>query len=216
MSFVLEALQKQEAAGDPDAAVSLARQATERRRYRLWAGLFAAAVVVNLLVLGWVFGPLLLREAVPPAPDPSSAAVAPQAAVSRPPEPQPAARLAEPVAVAAPTAAPGPATRPARAQPTPTGPATEARATDRPGPAPRPLDVALRDLPAAARARFPGLAFSTHIYAEDADLRAIVANGQRLSEGDRVSGLEIVEITETGVVLAFERYRVHVPIVTDW
>jgi general secretion pathway protein B len=71
-------------------------------------------------------------------------------------------------------------------------------------------------LPSAARARFPGIVFSTHIYAEDADLRAIVANGQRLREGERVRGLRIREITETGVVLAFEDYLVEVPIVTDW
>jgi hypothetical protein len=76
--------------------------------------------------------------------------------------------------------------------------------------------LALRELPADARGRFPGLAFSTHVYSEHADLRAVVANGQRLIEGDRIQGVQIDEITETGVVLAFERFLVEVPVFTDW
>jgi hypothetical protein len=76
--------------------------------------------------------------------------------------------------------------------------------------------VSLEDLPSAVRRRLPGLAFSTHIYAEDADLRAVVANGRRLQEGDRIRGVEILEINEGGVLLAFEGYRVQVPMITDW
>jgi hypothetical protein len=88
-----------------------------------------------------------------------------------------------------------------------------------PVPAPevrRVIRLSLQDLPADARRRFPGIAFSTHIYAEDRDLRAVVANGQRLTEGDTVRGLTIEEISATGVVLAFESYLVDVPLVADW
>ena len=92
-------------------------------------------------------------------------------------------------------------------------PAAEAVPARRAAP---PTTIGLGNLPTDARTRFPGIAFSTHIYSEDPELRAIVANGQRLAEGDRIRGLEILAITETGVTLAFENYRVEVPIVTDW
>jgi general secretion pathway protein B len=80
----------------------------------------------------------------------------------------------------------------------------------------QPDRVTLASLPADARRRFPGIAFSTHIWSEDPELRAIVANGERRREGDRVRGLTIHEITESGVVMTFERYLVEVPLAADW
>jgi hypothetical protein len=211
VSFVLEALKKQEAGHDPDAAVSLARQAVERRRSRLWVTLFGIAVAVNAGLLGWMFGMPWLSSADPPAPTiaesgPSSTAT-----------PVPA-QGAEPTASSQPTDPPSgvPATPGEAATSPPATPQPEAVPEAATRPAPRIRDVTLQNLPADPRSRFPGIAFSTHIYAEDTDLRAIVANGQRLQEGDRIRGLEIVAITEDGVVLAFENYRVAVPIVTDW
>lgn len=198
MSFVLQALQKQEAAGDPAAAVSLAQGTAQRRRHRLWMGLFAMAMAVNAGLLVWVFGvPGWNAEAPaeaaaagtgPPAGAPPTAPQANDTAASLP---QPAAESRSDTATPA-VAAPA-----------------------RPAP-PAPQRVTLQALPAEVRQRLPGIAFSTHIYAEDADLRAIVANGERLTEGERIRGLEIVEINEGGVLLAFERYLVQVPIATDW
>lgn len=185
MSLVLEALQKQEAAGDAAAAVSLAKTASQRRRHRLWMALFVIAMAANAVLLAWVFGPSMLRA--PPTTDAAEA--------------QPA--RADTAAAHNEAAPPAPATPVERTAP-----------ARRPAPAPR--RVSLRNLPEDARQRFPGIAFSTHIYAEDSDLRAIVANGQRLQEGQRVRGLEIVEINEGGVVLAFERYLVELPIAMDW
>ncbi len=109
--------------------------------------------------------------------------------------------------------------RPAKGNPSsPTpSPAAAPAAAEPPADVPAgPQRIRLGDLPAAARARFPGIAFSTHIYSDDPAQRAVVANGQRLREGDRIRGLEVVEITETGVVLAFENYLVEVPIAVDW
>ncbi len=267
MSFVLEALQKQEAGRDPDAAVSLARAGLERRRHRLWAALFALAMAVNAALLFWVYGvPRFFPDGTTAAATGAAAADAADqrtadtptsgslpgtavpgtgadagwsdgespAAAALPgavPEPTaasaesglaagtaPATRRRSAVAAApAPAAMPGkPVTRPTAAsardpaEPSATAPAQA------PPVAAGPTHVSLADLPAAARGRFPGIAFSTHIYSEDADLRAVVANGHRLKEGDRIRGLPIVEITETGVVLAFENYLVEVPIVVDW
>ena len=211
MSFVLEALKKQEAARDPEAAVSLARQHADRRRHRLWAGLFALAMAVNVAFLGWLFAPWK------PAPD-GTESPGPDAGVPASPAglPQDARRTAVPESTPASTPA---STSTTAAAPTPASEPT-AEATPEPAtappPRPAPVTIALADLPAGTRARFPGIAFSTHIYSEDRDLRAIVANGQRLSEGDRIRGLKILAITEAGVTLAFENYRVEVPIVTDW
>lgn len=79
-----------------------------------------------------------------------------------------------------------------------------------------PTRVTLNELPAGARARFPGLSFSTHVYADDATLRALVVNGQRLSEGDRVGSLLLTEITEEGAVFGFEDYLVSISVLDSW
>jgi hypothetical protein len=214
MSLVLEALQRQEAAGDANAAVSLAKATSQRRRHRLWLTLFLIAMAANAVLLAWVFGPGLMGT--PQTTEIAEAA--PGTAAGTSPETTRSSAVGDPVS--GPGAA-QPATNPAqdaaRVAETVNGlppPTLGPSATPRPPPAPQ--RVTLRNLPQDARTRFPGIAFSTHIYADDADLRAIVANGQRLQEGERVRGLEIVEINESGVVLAFERYLVELPIATDW
>lgn len=232
MSFVLEALKRQEAGDDPAAAVSLAKSAHHRRRQRLWIGLFTVAMVANAALLLWIFA---LPDSSSQARRDTAAAPTPQTtpdAEAAAPQRQPNAAAAvqhEPVGATAPSGSDAgrarSATSPDARQPSAgdagaaaPAPASAAPATAsaRPRSEPGPRRVALGDLPPAARARFPGIAFSTHIYAEDVDLRAVVANGQRLVEGDRIRGLRVAEITETGVVLGFESYEVEVPIVTDW
>ena len=74
----------------------------------------------------------------------------------------------------------------------------------------------MNSLPSAQRARFPELTFSTHIYADDADLRAIVVNGTRLEEGDRLENLSLSEITEDGAVFRFEDRLVLVSVLDGW
>ncbi len=76
--------------------------------------------------------------------------------------------------------------------------------------------TSLGSMPNDARARFPGLAFSSHIYANDATLRAVVANGQRLTEGDAIQGVSVEQITETGVLVQFENYLVEIPVIAQW
>jgi hypothetical protein len=190
MSYVLEALQKREAETDPDAAVSLARAGIERRRHRLWLRLFWVAVALNAGLLGW----LLLWPTAADQPAPAGP-VSGQITV-----PEPASLI------------PGRPLTPVTDAVDVAPPATPVRRA----PPPAPTRVALRDLPEAVRSRLPGLAFSTHVYADDADLRAVIANGQRLVEGGRIHGVGIHEITETGVVLAFENYLIDVPVFTDW
>lgn len=243
MSFVLDALKRQEADGNPDAAVALATATSARQRHRFWRALFAAAMLVNVLVLAW-FGGLADWFDAPPG----NAAAVPGATLERPaaaatggptgaagtPAPMAAPAAPTPPAVAAPASAPSgapisAARAPAAAAPTDAAPEQAGAPVNAGGKAELPAApparapaqpevqrLALGDLPDDARRRLPGMVFSTHVYADDPDLRAVVANGQRLTEGQRIRGLEILEITEGGVVLAFERYEVEVPIVTDW
>ena len=76
--------------------------------------------------------------------------------------------------------------------------------------------VPVGSLPGEQRRRFPSLEFSTHIYAEDADLRAVVVNGVRLEEGDRLDNLRLHEITEEGAIFAFENRLVSVSVLDGW
>jgi general secretion pathway protein B len=59
--------------------------------------------------------------------------------------------------------------------------------------------------------------FSTHVYAEDPTLRAVTVDGQRYVEGDTIdTGVQLKEITETGVVLEIEGRSVAMDVLQDW
>jgi general secretion pathway protein B len=212
MSYILDALKKSEAEQDPTAAANLAsnlelNQQRNQARQRLTGVLVVTALLANVAVLLWLFGPSQLTPA--PALSPSARAQEgpPVQAATATPAQKPAESVQAPTTTAA-------APRPAQTSPP---------AARTPAPAAAPVTVAaapikarLADLPASIRGRFPGLAFSTHIYAEDPSLRAVVANGRRLLEGDEIGGAAVQRITDNGVVMAFENYLVEIPIVADW
>jgi general secretion pathway protein B len=61
------------------------------------------------------------------------------------------------------------------------------------------------------------LTISTHVYADDAGMRAVTLNGRRLVEGDTVStGVRLKEITETGVILDVNGRDVALEVLQDW
>jgi hypothetical protein len=97
-------------------------------------------------------------------------------------------------------------------------PARQPAPTTQPQPAGRILQ--LDDLSATARAEINDLNFSTHIYGVDADLRAVVLNGQRLTEGQTQGKFELLQILEDGVVLRFvhagKSLKVEIPLLEDW
>ena len=76
--------------------------------------------------------------------------------------------------------------------------------------------ITLDELPLAARNRFPDLDFSSHIYAEDPTMRAIVVNGTQLSAGSSYGSVVLKEITEEGVVFLFEKYLVSINVLESW
>ncbi|NIP15680.1 MAG: GspB domain-containing protein [Pseudomonadales bacterium] len=216
MSYILDALKKSEAENDPATAASLAlTQQRESARNRTIAALVVVALLANAAVLLWIFRP-----------DPG--------AWQEPTRQSPAAGepTIDPVAASVPEARPA---RPAEASRPEAGISSEvaaaevatvdvADAVDAPpesapqatSPPPARIRTQLADLPDDPKSRFPGLAFSTHVYAEDAVLRAVVANGTRLQEGDRLNDVTVEEITEDGVILAFENYLVEIPVIESW
>ena len=77
--------------------------------------------------------------------------------------------------------------------------------------------VARNDLPDHVIRRLPEIQITAHIYASDPDLRMVNINGVSRSEGDLLSdSLQLVEITEVGVVMNFEGYAYVMNIVEDW
>lgn len=220
MSYILDALKKAEADRDPDTRARLAFEVREQRRNRFITYAVLAALIANAAVLLWVFLPDDLSlgpvtEAPMPAPAMEPVRPAAEAVL-----PVPAAVATERVAAPPPAAAgrlpePGPASgapRPSAAAPAAAddvliGPQTAVAST---------TPAALSSLPDAARRRFPALSFSTHIYADDAELRAVVVNGRRLVEGDRLGELQLERITEEGAVFLFEGRRVEVGVLDDW
>lgn len=90
---------------------------------------------------------------------------------------------------------------------------SELRETD---PAGADSFVTFAELDGATRARFPQIEVSTHIYAEEADLRAVVFERRRLQEGDTIAGLPLVHITEAGLVVRFEGKLIELSVLDDW
>ena len=59
--------------------------------------------------------------------------------------------------------------------------------------------------------------FSTHVFADDPQLRAVTLDGRRLTEGDLIApGMRLLEITESGVVLDFNGERIVFDVLQDW
>ena len=221
MSYILDALKKAEAEKDPDIRSGLAVEALGRRRHRLLMVFLLVALTANGVLLTWLFLPGPEKTAGAPA-DHANARL-------RSGEAQPVDRTAGAVAQtsaaqhsavpgagrAAPSAAATiPPPQPSLPQPSPSQPLAESP------PPSRPVDR--RDLPPAQRLRFPDLEFSTHIYADASDsadasdLRAVVVNGIRLTEGDRLGALVLQEITEEGAIFRFENRLVSVSVLEEW
>ena len=200
MSYILDALKKTEAENDPDVRASLAIDRGERRRQHIVQGFVTAALLINAAVLLWLFVP---RDSITEAQQTTASS---QAQPLTPvPARLPAAVPQAPAAQQTPAAEQEPGVLP-----------TETVQVSQISPATPLRRLALAELPAAARREFPQLEFSTHVYADDPALRAIVVNGQRLTEGNSLGALYLNEITENGVVFATGDYLVDIAVLDDW
>ena len=228
MSYILDALKKAEAEKDPDIRSGLAVEALQRRRHRLLMVFLLVALTANAALLTWLFLPGPEKEAGAPA---DHANVRLRSAEAQPVD-RPAGAAAQTGAVRQ-SAVPGAGTEAPSAPPAAAPPAAATISPSQTSlpqaspprsspseplaespPAGGPVDR--RDLPPAQRLRFPDLEFSTHIYADAPDLRAVVVNGIRLTEGDRLGELELREITEEGAIFRFENRLVSVSVLEEW
>ena len=68
-------------------------------------------------------------------------------------------------------------------------------------------------LPAASRAALPPLAWSGVVYAERAEQRLVVVNGQVAREGDVLAaGLQLLQIRPRSVLLRWQGQRFEMPL----
>jgi general secretion pathway protein B len=78
--------------------------------------------------------------------------------------------------------------------------------------------VELWELPDPVQAEIPALTFSFHVFSNNPERRTIIINGRRLKEGGQVvEHLQLLEITESGVVLSWKnRHQFYIPVVESW
>jgi hypothetical protein len=194
MSYILDALKKSEAERTRDTGPTLLStpQHAPRGRRAVTTVLIAVLGLNAVIVAAWLLAPRFTGS-------PSPAPVAIATRQDRP----------EPVPVIAPASEPTPQVLPAQVS----LPSVEAR------PAPSPT----RQPEAAPKPRVisppspPTFEISTHVYADDAEFRAITVDGKRLTEGDRLAnGWTLAMITETGVVMERNGERVVMDVLQDW
>lgn len=193
MSFILDALKKSQAEQSGEGvSLRLQQRHAPRVATRWLAAGLAVLVAFNLALLAWIF---MIDT------DPAPATVDSQ--------PGPTPSVVQPSFVQPTEAEPAPTRRPEPVRKPP----------DRTPPAPIPR-VALADLPATEQILYNGFIYSTHIYTDDPDLCAVVVDGQRLMAGDAFKGLQVVEITEAGVIFeetrAGQTRQVEVSVLDQW
>jgi general secretion pathway protein B len=73
------------------------------------------------------------------------------------------------------------------------------------------------ELPEEVRNNLPAMTFSFHVFSSSPQQRTIIINNRRMREGEEVNpGLVLQQITEDGVILLFERHRVHISVLSGW
>ncbi len=219
MSYILDALKKsQTQQNDEGVAVRLTPAPQKQGVPTVWVAVLATALVINIGILGWYVLGQDDVDTVASSVKPPAAAAADQQ-IPHTPAAQPAQSSA---AGTSQTSEPPTDTATATAsQPTPTRPrpVMPVRVPQAPDSSvqnnnPSPTDsrpatnlqrVKLTELPAVERTLYDGFSFTSHIFTDDPDLRAVVIDGERLQTGDAFKGLKVIAITETGVV--FEENR---------
>jgi len=73
------------------------------------------------------------------------------------------------------------------------------------------------ELPDDVRSSMPPMAYSFHVYSTDKTKCTIIINNRRYREGELIgSGWVLDTITETGIVVRKNRYRVAIQVVDNW
>ncbi|WP_020408800.1 general secretion pathway protein GspB [Hahella ganghwensis] len=74
----------------------------------------------------------------------------------------------------------------------------------------------IKELAKSFQQRVPALVFNSHIYSSDPQGRRIMINNNYLREGQSFSGIQVLEITENGVVLKKDGQPFRVSVVRNW
>jgi general secretion pathway protein B len=221
MSLILDALKKseQERRRDKGPDLQTIHQPVvvraPRRSYAVIWGALLLSVNAAALAYWWQQRATpVVAGGTAPAPAPLVAAAPAAATPAVAPAPAPAA-----VPAAAPVATPVPAPAVAVAD-------TAEYTHITPGGNPAAADAAgvenlrieeVDELPEDVRNNLPAMTFSFHVFSSTPQQRTIIINNRRMREGDEVSaGLVLQQITEDGVVLLFERHRIHISVLSGW
>lgn len=234
MSLILEALRKSEAERRrglaPDVAMELPPTPNPQTRATpawTWPLL---ALLLAIGVLGW----WLWRDATPPAPKQPTTASPEIIDAPTVPPPQVVVRRSRPAP--APTTVPATATPPVRAAttaaplaaanrigiappaphaPPPATATPPPRAAPAPAASPTPAQTsaaATASLPDLDATGLPPVKLSMHVWNEAPARRFVILDGQRMTEGDRLGGLQVIEIRRDGVVIERDGQRARVPL----
>lgn len=73
------------------------------------------------------------------------------------------------------------------------------------------------ELPDEVRNNLPAMTFSFHVYSPNSQQRTIIINNRRMREGEEISaGVQLQEITEDGVILNYDKHRIHIGVLSGW
>ncbi|MDX1552139.1 MAG: general secretion pathway protein GspB [Marinobacter sp.] len=249
MSYILDALRKSETERRQGRVPDLGQQVQmihkpKKKSVPVLVWVVAIALVLNAVLLAWLFWPRLSETG---AREPASASAETVASV---PQVKPAEPAPEPVKTASEPpfeSSPAPAATPAKndkllanaveiPMPGVAEPAVEEAERERPtvivpsarGPSPfNSSSVAdseaaaartphLVELPLSFQKRVPDLIFNSHIYASEPSSRRVMINDNYLRPGESFSGITVERITEEGVELSMDGRRFRVGVVRDW
>ena len=206
MSLILDALKKSEQERQREKAPGLqsihqpvARRPSKTHRW-LWL-LGAAILVINIaaLVFWRLQQPVVVDTELP------TSSVAPPSNIAKPhPAPPPQVENA-------PAMSEGPSAEFAQISPTTNQPAQVPTNSSA-----QPIHE-VGELPDEVRNNLPAMTFSFHVYSTNPQQRTIIINNRRMREGEEISaGVQLQEITEDGVILGYQQYRVHISVLSGW
>lgn len=207
MSLILEALRKSEAErrrdSAPDVALELPPAPPRARRAApawLWPAL--ALVLTGGIVLAalrsWPTAPGIAPGSVDATPAP-----APALRDQAPPPPAPAV-----VPRTMPRPSPAVAMPASTLPPPPPAPSMHVP----PQAQPAALPTSDNDAPDIAATALPPVKLSMHMWDADPAKRFVILDGQRMGEGDRAAGLEVISIDRKGVLIQRNGQRARVPL----
>ncbi len=198
MSYILDALNKseKERARKNTPGLASVHDQPQPAGLKGWQIVLAVIglVVVNALIMLFVF-----RERLPDQTSPAMTADTPSAAIETVVKTQTV--IADVSTESEPLINPGPV----------------GAATGEPARIQRRETITLAQLPEIVRQEMPELEVTSHLYSSDAEFRMAKINGEARYEGETLpTGHQLLEITETGLILDYNGWVYLVNIVEDW